>query len=121
MGMLLAARLRELVSMHPSVTRVVGEGTVWNLELNGPAELSLAEWDGAAATGAPSAQLRSLALERGLLLRPLGPLGMWLLLPFTISESALEGALVALDESLNELDAEAESMAPAAPAGGDAA
>jgi hypothetical protein len=46
---------------------------------------------------------------------------MWLLLPFTISESALEGALVALDESLNELDAEAESMAPAAPAGGDAA
>jgi 4-aminobutyrate aminotransferase-like enzyme len=121
LGALLSARLGELVSTHPSVARVVGEGTVWNVELTGPAELSLAEWDGAAATGAPSAQLRSLALERGLLLRPLGPLGMWLLVPFTISESALEHALVALDESLSELDAEAESMAPAAQAGGDAA
>jgi adenosylmethionine-8-amino-7-oxononanoate aminotransferase len=121
LGTLISARLKELASTHPSVTRIVGEGTVWNLELAGPAELSLAEWDGAAAIGAPSALLRSFALERGLLLRPLGPLGIWLLLPFTVSETVLERALVALDESLTELDAEPKSMVPAGQAGGDTA
>jgi adenosylmethionine-8-amino-7-oxononanoate aminotransferase len=91
---------------------------VWNVELSGPADLSLAKWDGANPMGAPSAFFRSLALERGLLLRPLGPLGIWLLPPLTISERDLERALEALDESLGELETLGRSMLHPVRAGG---
>ncbi|HET6448654.1 MAG TPA: aminotransferase class III-fold pyridoxal phosphate-dependent enzyme [Conexibacter sp.] len=104
LGERLAARLRELLAAHPCLARVSGEGLVWNLELRGPADQAFARWDGAVAQPGPAQLLRDAALARGLFLRPIGPLGLWLFSPMTIEDDDLETALAILDESLSTLD-----------------
>lgn len=86
---------------------------MWNLELAGPADQTFAQWDGAVAQPGPAQLLRAEALARGLFLRPIGPLGLWLFSPMTIEDDDLETALAILDDSLRALDAGLVSQAKA--------
>ena len=105
MGVVFAAKLRELQEKHPSIGDVRGLGCFWGIELvkNRETREPLVPFNATGDAAAPVARVAKAALERGLYL-----MTHWNVImvcpPLTITRDEIDEGIAILDEALSIAD-----------------
>ncbi len=103
-GREIAPRMEELVERHACVRRVIGEGLMWHIELNGPQRFDEDRWRGdGTATTLPELVHRE-ALARGVYIGVSSGQALWLIPPLIVDARQLDHAVEVLDAALTAVE-----------------
>jgi 4-aminobutyrate aminotransferase-like enzyme len=105
LGRAIAPRMYELVERHPLVRRVIGEGLMWHVELDGPDELDEDTWQGGGTAVTLPELVHREALARGVYIPPSSGQTLWLIPPLIVDAGQLDRAVEVFDEALSAVEA----------------
>jgi 4-aminobutyrate aminotransferase-like enzyme len=110
-GPILGQGLMKIADRHEVVDRVVGEGTLWTVEMKSRPEHAPMSWLADGSTPSPASILKAEALKRGALLHTTNACSTWIAPALVSTDEELSRLLEILDESLAVLTPELTSVA----------